>query len=242
MNIIILLLVIFTQFIDSFQHEVTDQVYFDISIDNGKPTKIVIGLFGSVVPKTVRNFKEIALNGINGKSYNGTIFHRVIHKFAIQSGDILFNNGSGVISIYGDEFEDENFDIQHSAPGYVSMANSGPNTNGCQFFITVRPTPMLDGKHVVFGKVIEGQPFIHTIEHVKTDGDDRPLKPVVIVKAGFIFTPEPFYIEDVKYSFWEWIKAGIIPLSFTFTILGFFHWVIRKLDSFRLITEDQHID
>lgn len=118
--------------------------------------RIVLGLFGDNSPKTVRSFKEICLKGIDGLSYNGTRFHRVIRKFMIQGGDILNGDGTGSTSIYGDYFEDENLTINHTAPGFLGMANQGPDTNGCQFYITTIATPWLDGKHTVFGKVVKG--------------------------------------------------------------------------------------
>ncbi|RZC05009.1 peptidyl-prolyl cis-trans isomerase-like, partial [Asbolus verrucosus] len=156
----------------SGQYKVTDQIYFDIECDGKYLGRVIIGLFGHVVPKTVANFKLIATNGIDGKTYEGSKFHRVIERFLIQGdlnhmilhndnypksliqgGDIIYNNGTGSISIYDEFFDDENFTIRHNGPGVVSMANGGRNTNGCQFFITTIQTPWLDGFHVAFGKV-----------------------------------------------------------------------------------------
>lgn len=149
----------------------TDQVEFDMSVSGREIGTIRIGLFGGLCPKTVENFKVLATRGIYGRSYKGSKIHRIIDKFMIQGkinrlrkgliklwdqlsgGDIVNGDGTGSISIYGEEFPDENFKAKHSCPGMVSMANSGPNTNGCQFFITTVATPHLDGKHVVFGKV-----------------------------------------------------------------------------------------
>ncbi|KAI4464158.1 peptidyl-prolyl cis-trans isomerase [Holotrichia oblita] len=118
----------------------------------------------------------------------------------IQGGDILFNNGSGSVCIYGDHFEDENFNVKHSGSGYISMANYGPDSNGCQFFITTIATPWLDDNHVVFGKVVYGEAIVHKIEHLKTDVNDKPLKLVQIIKSGLIPTPKPFYISDYNYG------------------------------------------
>lgn len=134
----------------------TSQIYFDVTHGNVPLGRIVLGLFGDDTPKTVQNFREICLKGIDGLSYNGTRFHRVIKKFMIQGGDILNGDGTGSTSIYGEQFEDENLSINHSIAGFLGMANQGPDTNSCQFYITTVSTPWLDGKHVVFGKVVEG--------------------------------------------------------------------------------------
>lgn len=115
-------------------------------------------------------------------------------KLLFTGGDIINGNGTGSISIYGETFKDENFKVNHTAPGLVSMANLGPDTNGCQFFITTIPTPWLDGKHTVFGKVIYGQNLVHKIEQVKTDYADRPLLNVKIIKSGSIPTQKYFYV------------------------------------------------
>nr|XP_050857539.1 peptidyl-prolyl cis-trans isomerase 6-like [Vespula vulgaris] len=209
---------------------VTDKVYFDVMIDDHPAGRIVLGLFGDVAPKTVKNFLTIATTGVNGRTYAGTLFHRVIKKFMIQGGDIENGDGSGSISIYGKYFDDENFDLQHTGPFFLSMANSGENTNGCQFFITTVATPWLDGKHTVFGKVIEGQSVVFKIEQTKTDVHDKPVKPVVISESGVIPVTSPFLVSDDPYNIWEWIKATCVPLTFSFTVLGFFHWMMKQLD------------
>lgn len=108
----------------------------------------------------------VCINGINGKTYKDSIFHRVIEKFMIQGGDIVAGDGSGSISIFGRQFEDENLEINHTDVGFVAMANRGPDTNGCQFYITTMHAPWLDGKHTVFGKVVFGQRVVHMIEQV----------------------------------------------------------------------------
>ncbi|XP_003400106.1 peptidyl-prolyl cis-trans isomerase 6 [Bombus terrestris] len=209
---------------------VTDQVYLDIMIDDHPAGRIVIGLFGDVVPKTTKNFITLATDGVGGKTYKGSRFHRVIKKFMIQGGDIENDDGTGSISVYGKYFDDENFVLGHNGPMYVSMANAGKNTNGCQFFITTVPTPWLDGKHTVFGKVIEGEDVVFKIEQTKTDADDVPIKHVVIFGCGSIPTSYPFTVDDNVYNIWAWIKATCVPLSFSFSILAFFHWVMKKLD------------
>lgn len=165
---------------------VTDKVIFEVSIGDEPIGKIELGLFGNKAPKTVENFLEFAGDGVDGKKYEGSTFHRVVKNFMIQGGDVVNGDGTGSISKYGSTFKDELPSHKHSVAGLLSMANRGPNTNGSQFFITTVLTPWLDGKHVVFGKVLddESMKVVRKIEDTKVVGGSKPDKTVKITKSS----------------------------------------------------------
>ncbi|KAK9501706.1 hypothetical protein O3M35_012382 [Rhynocoris fuscipes] len=141
--------------------------------------EVVLELYWKHAPTTCRNFAELVRRGY----YNGTKFHRIIRDFMIQGGDPT-GTGKGGTSIYGRTFADEiHEDLKHTGAGIISMANSGPDTNGSQFFITLAPTQWLDGKHAIFGRVYSGMNVVKRMGLVETDKNDRPVDDVKITRA-----------------------------------------------------------
>jgi peptidyl-prolyl cis-trans isomerase B (cyclophilin B) len=180
---------------------VTKGVHFIIYYGQQSMGRILIGLFGNTVPKTVANFAALADHTF-GYGYRGSIFHRVIKDFMIQGGDITRADGTGGRSIYGNKFADENFLIPMNGPGWVCMANAGKDTNDSQFFVTTGDTPWLNGKHVCFGKVLEGMAVVNKIQNVeKIPGTDKPSIDVKIVGSHTIMVSNPFLVSPNPDSF-----------------------------------------
>ncbi|KAN0111230.1 Cyclophilin-like domain containing protein [Russula decolorans] len=159
-------------------------VFFNVAINSKPAGRIVFRLFDDVVPRTAQNFRELA-TGQHGFGYTGCSFHRIIPNFMLQGGDFTRNDGTGGRSIYGEYFDDENFNLKHDKPGLLSMANAGSDTNGSQFFITTVVTSWLDERHVVFGEVVEGMDVVKAIEAIGTDSG-VPKRKVMITSSGVV--------------------------------------------------------
>ncbi len=164
------------------KNEELPKVYFDVEADGEELGRIVLELRTDVAPKTAENFRALA-TGEKGFGFKSSTFHRVIPGFMVQGGDFTNHNGTGGRSIYGEKFEDENFELKHTGAGVLSMANAGPNTNGSQFFITLAKTRWLDGKHVVFGRVVQGMDVVKKIEALGSRSGQTSKK-IVIADSG----------------------------------------------------------
>ncbi|XP_055023240.1 peptidyl-prolyl cis-trans isomerase A [Misgurnus anguillicaudatus] len=158
------------------------RVFFDITADGNPVGRVIMELRADVVPRTAENFRQLC-TGEPGFGYKGSTFHRVIPGFMCQGGDFTKHNGTGGKSIYGNKFADENFTLKHTGAGILSMANAGANTNGSQFFICTAATSWLDGKHVVFGQVVEGMDVIRKVEEYGSSSGKTSAK-IVVANCG----------------------------------------------------------
>ena len=161
------------------------RAWLDVAIGGRPAQRITFELYSDVLPRTCENFRALCAGDRGARlTYAGSTFHRVIRNFMIQGGDFTRGDGTGGESVYGGKFDDEAFVDNHDAPGLLSMANAGKNTNGSQFFITTVKTPHLDGKHVVFGRVVSGMDVVSKLEDVAVDDASKPKKPCVIDDCG----------------------------------------------------------
>jgi len=163
-------------------------VFFDVSVGGVEIGRILMELYADIVPRTAENFRQFCTGEMKKDGvplgYKNSTFHRVIKDFMIQGGDFVNGDGTGSQSIYGGKFDDENFTMKHDSPGILSMANSGTNTNGCQFFITCAKADFLDRKHVVFGRIIDGLLVMRKVENAPTGANNRPKMAVTISQCG----------------------------------------------------------
>jgi len=180
---------------DHTLEDIREKAYFDISIDNKRVGRLVFVLHNDVAPRTCGNFIELVTHQ-HRYGYKGTSFFRIIPGFMCQGGDWVTNNGANSNSVFSRKFIDENFKLKHDGPGTLSMANSGPNTNGSQFFITFQATPWLDGKNVVFGKMVEGFDVLKLMEAAGSK-DGLPTKRVIVSRCDEIISEYYGQMESV---------------------------------------------
>jgi len=179
-----------SQIQSQLRHPHNPVVFFDIRIGSTEIGRVLMELYFDLVPRTAENFRQLCTGECKKDGvplgYKNTSFHRVIKDFMIQGGDFVNGDGTGCTSIYGggSTFDDENFIMKHDGPGILSMANSGKDTNGCQFFVTCAKCDFLDKKHVVFGRVLDGLLVIRKVENVPTGANNRPKIPITIYECG----------------------------------------------------------
>ncbi|EYB84559.1 hypothetical protein Y032_0314g2231 [Ancylostoma ceylanicum] len=177
----------YDKYAEQLRHPDNPIVFMEMTAGGAPLGTIVMELFADVTPRTAENFRQFCTGEFRKDGvpvgYKNSQFHRVIKDFMIQGGDFVNGDGTGMMSIYGAKFRDENFELQHNGPGILSMANAGTDTNGCQFFITCAKTDFLDGKHVVFGRVLDGLLTVRKIENVQTGANNKPKIPILVAQS-----------------------------------------------------------
>jgi peptidyl-prolyl isomerase H (cyclophilin H) len=173
---------------EQLRHPENPVVFMDITAGGSDIGRIKMELFADIVPKTAENFRQLCCGEFRKDGvpigYKNSQFHRIIKDFMIQGGDFVNGDGTGMMSIYGEKFPDENFHERHTGAGLLSMANAGKDTNGCQFFVTCAKCDFLDLKHVVFGRVLDGLLVVRKIENVPCGPNNKPKIPIVIAECG----------------------------------------------------------
>ncbi|EYB84558.1 hypothetical protein Y032_0314g2231 [Ancylostoma ceylanicum] len=186
----------YDKYAEQLRHPDNPIVFMEMTAGGAPLGTIVMELFADVTPRTAENFRQFCTGEFRKDGvpvgYKNSQFHRVIKDFMIQGGDFVNGDGTGMMSIYGAKFRDENFELQHNGPGILSMANAGTDTNGCQFFITCAKTDFLDGKHVVFGRVLDGLLTVRKIENVQTGANNKPKIPILVAQCGQLSDPVQF--------------------------------------------------